>query len=565
MKNQVKKWEIQKRKSIKPEKGIKSIDRTINLLLENRGIKNNNEKLEFLMPKDPKDLELEELGLERKPIQRSLIRIQKAIKDNEQIIIYGDYDADGVCATAIIWETLYALTKNVNPYIPDRFSEGYGINSESVASLKIQYPGLKLIITVDNGIVANDAIKKAGELGIDVIITDHHQKGKVLPFAYSLIHTVKLSGSGIAWILAREINKFFTSDRLFLDNTLELAAIGTIADQLPLIGPNRSMVKFGLDRLNKTKRPGLLALFEQAGLNKVRNIVFGTYEVNYIIAPRLNAMGRMTHAIDSLRLLCTTSKIRAKELALHLAKINKERQSVVDKVLIHTLDNVKAKINKGVIIIAGEYHEGVIGLAAGKLVEEYYRPAIVISKGKQYSKASARSVSGFNIINAIRKVEYLLEGAGGHAMAAGFKIKNENLKKFSREFTKLSTKLLTDKVLLRKLKIDMEIGFDDITIELLKKLKDFEPCGIGNPAPLFMTSNVKVSNARTVGSDGKHIKLKLESGGFFVNAIAFNFGELSHKLISARGIDIAYNVTEDVWNGNKSLQLKIKDIHFSIE
>jgi single-stranded-DNA-specific exonuclease len=313
----------------------------IRILLENRGLKSNKEIEEFFNPTSPNEITLKELGINEKEVSKTLSRIGKAIGNNEKIIIYGDYDADGICATAILWETLYELTKNVTPYLPDRFSEGYGINAESIQKIKNDNPDLGLIITVDNGIVASNAIKIANELGIDVIVTDHHQTGKILPEAYSIIHTDKISGAGISWFLAREIgknkqiskawptslvNKY--SNKQIKNNSpstvhrslftaLELAAIGTIADQLPLIGINRSIAKYGLKNLKKTERPGLLALFKEAAIEAAD---LGTYHVNYLIAPRLNAMGRMEHAIDSLRLLCTKSSSKASELAGYLER-----------------------------------------------------------------------------------------------------------------------------------------------------------------------------------------------------------------------------------------------------
>ena len=539
----------------------------MDILLKNRGIKTKNEKEEFFNPVHPEKISVKSLNLDQKEINNTLKRIKDAIKNKEQIIIFGDYDADGICATAILWECLYSFSKNVSPYIPSRFEEGYGANVKSIEKLKIENKKLKIIITVDNGIVANEAVNKANELGIDVIITDHHQVGNKLPKAYSIIHTDKISGSGIAWILARELRKKLATGYRLPDTGLELCAIGTISDQLPLVGPNRSFAKYGLDALNMTDRPGLLALFEEAGIDNGSSRLrpatarqVGTYEVNFMIAPRINAMGRLEHAIDSLRLLCTTSSQRARDLAQFIGKTNRERQKIVEEVVIRALGQAQDKLTDRTIIVAGEYHEGVIGLAAAKLVEEYYRPTIVISKGEKISKASARSISGFNIIEAIHKMDSLIIGGGGHPMAAGFTIETENIEVFMQQFEEVSRPLLTDDILIKRLKIDLELDFGLIDKNLVDLLTKFEPHGIGNFTPIFMTKEVRLVDSRTVGNESKHLKLTLEKDGRIFPAIAFGMGELYGKLKPGQKIDVAYNLENNVWNGNESLQLKIKDI-----
>lgn len=309
----------------------------LKILLANRGLKTKKEVEEFLNPIEPEDFIAKDLGIDAKEVVRAVKRINEAIVNNEGIIVYGDYDADGICATAILWETLYKLTKNVLPYIPERISEGYGMNRDSISNLKTsafakasvdkQNPQLKLIITVDHGITAGEKIKFAEELGIDVIVCDHHQLGKEKPKCAAVIHTDKICAAAISWFLAREIFKELP-DRQFkpipyrLEN-LDLVAIATIADLEPLVGVNRSFAKYGLEALRKTSRCGLLAIFEEAGIKKEE---IGTYHVGYIIAPRLNATGRIEHALESLRLVCTANKEKARELAGKLGRINKERQ-----------------------------------------------------------------------------------------------------------------------------------------------------------------------------------------------------------------------------------------------
>jgi single-stranded-DNA-specific exonuclease len=516
----------------------------IGTLLKNRGIKN---KKEFFNPTDPAKISIKSLGVKESENKKAIERIKKAKKNKEFVIVYGDYDADGITASGVMWESLHAFGLDVLPHIPDRFEEGYGINSTSVENLKLKFTNLKLIITVDNGIVAYDGIKKAKDLGIDVIVIDHHTKGTKKLGAFSAIHSTEVCGSALAW--------FFSQQLIKLPNTLELAAIGTIADQLPLVGVNRSIVKYGLIELNKTKRPGLLALFKEAGVENV-----GTYEVGYIIAPRINAMGRLRHGLESLRLLCTKDKTKAFEIAKNIGGTNSERQKIVEEVVILARKNVT---DQKIIVISGEdYHEGVIGLAAGRLVEEFYRPSIVLSTKGDISKASARSISGFNIIDAIRNVHLHLEG-GGHPMAAGFSIETKMIAKFTEEINKYADKLLTDEILKKKLRVDCELGFDRMNYELLTELQQFEPTGLGNPGATFATRNVELIEVKAVGRESRHLKMKLKQGEHVFDSIFFGGGEMYPELPLEAKIDIVYSLEDNTWNGYKNLQLKIKDLKVS--
>ncbi|CAN5311551.1 single-stranded-DNA-specific exonuclease RecJ [soil metagenome] len=527
----------------------------IQILLENRGFKTQSEKQEFFKPTHPKDITLKELEISKIEINKAKKRIEEAKKKKEKVIVYGDYDADGITATAIMWEALYKFGLDVLPYIPDRFKEGYGINSKSVEKLKEENPELKLIVTVDNGIVAFDGIKTANKLGIDVIVTDHHQpdfakasSGK----AFAVIHTTKICGSALAWITSREIG---------IINGLELAAIGTIADQMPLTHANRSFAKYGLIELNKTKRVGIIALMEDAGIPLRQNLAGpAAYEVNYIIAPRINAMGRLANATDSLRLLCTKDKKRAKELAELVSNTNLERQKIVEKMIISTNKKMKDFTDSIIFLSDTNYHEGVIGLAAGRLVEEFYRPAIVVSVGEEFSKGSARSISGINIVEIIREHAEMLVAHGGHSGAAGFTIKTSKLELFQKRINKTAKKLLTDEILNRKLKIDCELDFNLINWELTKKIKEFEPSGNGNSTPTFATFGVKIIDIKVLGKDKNHLKLKLSKENKFLDAIGFGMAKDFPDLGKGDLIDAAYNIDENEWNGVKSLQLRIKDI-----
>ncbi len=554
--NQVRKWDILDKRI------VKGVDEIAKILLKNRGIKTEKEKKEFFYPVEPSKITLKSLGVKNAEVKKAIERIKRAGKSGEHVVIYGDYDADGVCSTAILWEALHASGLNVLPHIPDRFEEGYGINPGSVESLKKKDRELGLIITVDNGIVAYDGIKKANGLGIDTIVIDHHQLGESLPDAFSIIHTNKVCGAALSWFFSKEVARAFRiplSDFKMGDG-LELAAIGTISDQLPLLGPNRSLAKFGLTELNKTKRPGLLALFSEAGIEKGD---IGPYEVGFIISPRINSVGRLGDGIDSLRLLCTGKKDKALELADQIGETNMERQKIVDEVVTHAFRQAQNTHIESIIVVADKsYHEGVIGLAASRLVEEFYRPAIVFSQKGNKSKASARSISGFNIIEAIRGTGLILEG-GGHPMAAGFSIETAKIDDFRIKINELSKDNLTEDILARKLKVDLEIGFEQITQELMTNIKMFEPTGLSNPAPIFVTKGIEVVTVKTVGRNARHLKLKLKNNEHLFDSIFFGGGEIYSDLSPSTKADIVYSITENVWNGNKSLQLKIKDIKVS--
>ncbi|MEK7065564.1 MAG: single-stranded-DNA-specific exonuclease RecJ, partial [Patescibacteria group bacterium] len=409
-----------------------------------------------------------------------------AIEKKESVVVYADYDADGITAGAIMWETLHKLGADVMPYIPHRVEEGYGLSIKGIDTVREKY-NATLIVTVDHGITAWEKVKYAQSLGIDVIVTDHHVKPSKLPDCL-IVHTTGISGAGVSWFVAKELTP---------QPDLALAAIGTIADMMPLVGPNRSIAKYGLEAINKTSRVGLNALLADAGLTKGS---LGTYEVSHMIAPRLNAMGRIEHALDALRLLCTGRKDKAAVLAQTLGLKNRERQQLTAETTVHALSLVPKTTKKLIFIVHESYNQGVIGLVAGKLVEEYYLPAIVVSKGEVYSKASARSIAGFNIVEAIRSASDILVDVGGHPMAAGFTVETKNLAALQDRLEKLAAKELSEDKLTRVLRIDAEIPLEMVTEELWQKLRAFEPFGFGNPEPTFATKRVKVAEARLVGA-----------------------------------------------------------------
>ncbi len=521
-------------------------------LLANRGVKGSSDIRKFL---NPYLSELPKIESQLPQIKKAVERIKKAIKNKELIYVYGDFDVDGITGTAILWETLDLLGAKVLPYIPHRQLEGYGLHSKALE--KLAKNGAKVVISVDCGITNVEEVKIAKRLGVDVIITDHHELPKKLPKAYALVHTTNLSGSGVAFRLAEALLESVDkkSDEQYFKN-LELATIGTVADMVPLVGENRILVKNGLPLLSKSKRLGIQSLYQQASLRK--NI--GTGDIGFIIAPRLNAMGRMEHALDALRLILTRKEDRATSLAERLSSINQERQQATEDALAHAKEVAEQEYDgaKMLVIDSESYPQGVIGLVAGKLVEKYYRPTIVISSDEKLSKGSARSVSGFHITDAIRKGGKYLEDFGGHPMAAGFSIKKENISKFREKMLEHADKTLSKKDLTPVLKIDSQLESSNMGSETLSVVQEFEPYGIGNPEPTFMTKNLKVLESRTVGSKGKHLKLMLLGQNRSIyDAICFSFQKEKPEKGSA--IDVVYNLSENTWQGNKKLQLKVKD------
>jgi len=535
----------------------------IKILLANRGLKTEKEIDEFLNPKKPEEITLKEVGIDSSQVAKAITRIKKAIQKKEKIIVYGDYDTDGLCGTAVLWEALNHLKADVLPFIPLR-EEGFGLKVERIEKLASQ--GVRLIITVDQGIVAYQQVKHAQKLGVDVIITDHHVLGEKKQKALALIHTTQLSGAGVAWFFARVLRESLEGKKS--DDGLDLVVIATISDMIPLVGPNRSLVKYGLKELRQTKRPGLLALFDFAGFKKEN---LGVFEISYMISPRLNASGRLYDSMESLRLLCTKDEKRAIFLAQKIDQQNRERQNLTEKTMIHARELwLKQDGQSDLIFVAHEsYQEGIVGLVAGKLTEEFYRPAIVVSKGKEFSRGSARSIKEFNILAAIRACAEMVGAHGGHQKAAAFTVETVKIEILKEKLTALTKKGLKNKDLSPTLTIDLELDLEDLTLAFYKELSCLEPFGEGNPQPVFATKNVKAVEVRTVGNGNKHLKLRLASGvpaspaggsRLTFDVIGFGMGSFYAQLSPDEPIDIAYNLTTDEWNGNKRLQLKLKDI-----
>jgi single-stranded-DNA-specific exonuclease len=539
-----------------------TIEDIIEILLNNRGI---SDKDAFLFPPDPHSLPADDFGIDEQELEKSVRRILQAITNNESIIVYADYDADGITAGAILWETVHKLGGNVMPYIPHRVEEGYGLSRIGIDSVKRTY-NADLIITVDHGITAFENVEYAKSLNIDVIVTDHHAKPEKLPLV-PIVHTTKTSGAGVSWFLAKTLfsscSQFVSGLREIMSDLLGLATVGIIADLLPLTGINRSLVSHGLLFLSQSTRPGVKALIKESGITQEKLTV---YHVSHMLAPRLNALGRLDHALDALRLLCTKDGKKASVLAKRLSDVNKDRQQLTLDTAYHAIDRIRAeKQSKKILILADEmYNPGIIGLVAGKLVEEFYLPAIVFSKGEKISKASARSIPGFNIVNALREAKEFLLDVGGHPMAAGCSIKTEQIPAFEKFMEEYALSHLPDDLCVRTLSIDVELKLSALSLELFANLARLAPFGMGNPPPVFATRNLILLDARSVGGEGKHLKLKVapKEGGYSVDAIAFGMANLLPEIEAKGVVHLAYTLEENEWNGKKRLQLTVKDIGF---
>ena len=516
----------------------------IEQLLLNRGLTRQEEIEQFFNPK----LENFRKEIEIPGISKALKRIDQAIEKGELIIVFGDYDVDGICSCAILYKALSAMGAKVLPYIPHREKEGYGLNKVGLEFARDS--GASLVITVDNGIVALEQAKFAKEIGLDLIITDHHLPLEEKPEALAIVHSIKMCGAGVAWCLIE--SRVGENLRREL---LQFVAIATITDLIPLQGVARAFVAEGVKVLNRTQNLGLLSLLRECGVQP-ENI--GTYEIGHVIGPRLNAIGRLEHAIDALRLLCTKDPTKARKLSQLLCETNIQRQQLTmaaveeAKLMIGTKNG-----NKIHILYSQQWLPGIIGLIAGRVSEEYGRPAIAISVSAEgIAKGSARSGNGVNIVEVIRECKDLLIDVGGHKGAAGFSIEAKNIEAFKSRMEELLHHLPDD--VSPELEIEAEVSVKKLSKSLVKDLQRFEPFGFGNSQPVLVTRAMKVSDIRTL-SDGKHLKFKADG----IDAIAFGFGPMQNLIKDGMLVDVAYFLEINEFRGNENLQLKVKDINLS--
>ncbi len=540
---------------IKQEGKVKDV---FDVLLKNRGINTKQEMQEFLDPKDPRDFLITDYGVEKKQLKIAIDRIKIANENNDSVVVYGDYDADGICATAILWERIFSLGIDVMPFIPNRFTHGYGLAVKSIDEILEINPKVNLIITVDNGIVAHEALEYAKQKNIDVIVTDHHERDQKEPQALAVIHTTQTSGSGISFLFSQEIGREIKSSNLLAyGDGLELSAIGTVSDQLPLLNLNRSIVLHGIKDLQKTKRIGIDAICEAAAIEKSK---IGTYEINYVIAPRINAMGRLSDGVESLRLICATKKDKAQVLSKLVTETNIQRQNMVLKTVEMARNVGDLERDKIIVLGSSEFHEGVVGLAASNLVEEFFRPAIVFSFSEGIAKASARSINGFNIIEAVRNFSSYLIAGGGHPMAAGFSIKLDDFDEFREKIINFANEQIIEDDLVRKIKADCVIKLSDCNPQLYQEIQYFEPTGMGNPKPSFVSKKVKVVDLKKMGENQKHLKLQVSDKTNTILLLIFNKDRFMIEPEKGDILDILYNISSNTWMGKTEIQLIAKDI-----
>ena len=530
----------------------KTSDDLVEQLLINRGIKTEEEKEKFFNPK----LEDYEADLQIPGIEKAKKRILKAVENKELIVVYGDYDVDGVCGTAVLYHGLTSLGIKVLPYIPHREKEGYGLSKEGLQTIKEK--GASLIITVDNGIVALEQAGFAQAIGLDLIITDHHLPAEEKPQCLALIHCTKMCGTAVGWCLVRSLVSKGLAEEL-----LDLVGIATICDLVPLLGVNRALTALGLVQLNKTNRAGLLALFYESRLD------FGkitSYEVGHILGPRLNAIGRLEHAIDSVRLLCTKDKDKASKLAQLLCAANDQKKQLSMQATVEAKEMIAQEKGlhpdetvgkKKILVLHSEkWIPGIIGLIAAKVAEEYHLPTIVLSRGEAESKGSARSVNGLDIVETLRKCSDLLNDVGGHPKAAGFTIDSSKIDVFKKRLESLVGETVFEDV--DELEIELEVSSSKLSKELVIKLEKFEPTGVGNPKPVLATRNIRVFGLKTVG-ERKHLKFKADG----IESIAFSLGHLSNLLEEGQLVNAAYYLEINQFNGNSTLQLKVLDLQLA--
>lgn len=520
------------------------------ILLQNRQI---TDPEIFFSPPELSQITLEDVEIDLEQVRIAKERLLQAIKKKEQILVFGDYDADGICATAIMWEALYSLGANALPFIPHREKHGYGLTWAAIEELS-ERPFPAVVITVDTGIVALEAVKELTNKGVEVIITDHHQPETTLPSALAIVHTPLISGSAVAWFMARELSEKATRQ------SLDLAALATISDMMPLRGVNRSLVFHGLKAINQTKRLGLKTLLKVAKLDK-KPVNAGT--VGYALAPRINAMGRLSHGLDALRLLCTTSQSRAWQLAMLLDDTNSDRQQLTDDLLQLAKQQVSGQKKESLLIAhSADFHEGVIGLIAGKLAEWYAKPAIVISTSGANAKASARSVPGVNITELIRSARKLLLEVGGHPMAAGFGFEHKKLDELINHLREVARESIDQELLQQTLDIECFLPLALVDLALIKTINKFEPFGQANPQPLFALQDLQISEIQTVGSDNQHLKLTLVDAkdGAKITALGWGKGEAASNLAVGNLISVVGRLEANQWQDRVSLQIIIKDL-----
>jgi len=546
-------------------------------VLLNRGIADTAEASVFLRPK------LTELiDPARMPgIEPAVQRIKQAITNREKITVYGDYDVDGISGVAILWQVLTLLGADVDYYIPHRIDEGYGLNSEAVQTLAKS--GTKLLVTVDCGVTAFHSAELAAQLGLDLVITDHHQLDIKLPQAVAIVHpgleesypnqdsAGAMVAFKLAWAVANEFNpgrRLEPRLREFMLSATSLAAMGTVADIVDLRGENRILTSYGLKALPGCKLSGIEALIETAGLT---GHSLDSFHIGFRLAPMLNAAGRMGHARLAVELLTSESPIRSMQIAEYLKEQNTQRQQCERKIFKQACEMiVERDMNhpdrKSIVLSSENWHTGVIGIVASRIVDKFYRPTIMINAadaGNGIAQGSGRSIPGFCLLSGIRACSQHLNSFGGHKMAAGITIETEKIDRFAADFEDYAKQNLNENDVEAKLHIDAAVPLETFRMETVSELQLLGPFGQGNPEPTFATKGVRLASPpRRVGAGREHLQLAITDNTAAIRCIGFRFGKLEKKLLETEFFNVAYQPQINTYNGNSSVQFVLTDIQF---
>lgn len=539
-----------------------NIPDTIGRILFNRGIDTLEKARSFFRPALT---ELHDPFLLR-DMEKSVQRIGKAIKNREKIMVYGDYDVDGITSVSLLYLIFRHMNVSICYYIPDRLKEGYGLSENGINEAKRQ--GATLLISVDCGITAAHEIARARSFGIDVIVCDHHEPGPALPDAYAVLDPKnpdcvypfkELAGVGVTFKLCQALFIHLKLDGEFLKNYIDYVAIGSAADIVPLINENRIFAHFGLKLMETTTKVGLRALLDYCGL---ANQKINTGQIVFNIAPRINAVGRMGSADRAVRLLTTEDPQQARTIASILDQENRNRKNIDEETFRQAQVMVEQEFDPDqnpILVLAKKgWHSGVIGIVASRIVEKYFRPTVMISIEDGIGKGSARSIPGFNIYQALKACEDLMLNFGGHKYAAGLSIEEEKISAFRTRLLQVAAERLEPSLLIPKLYIEDEIRFGDIDQHLLMLLEMFAPFGPQNMRPVFASRNLEVVGTPTVVGNN-HLRFKVRQDSKVLDAIGFNLGNLMYRIAPGeRNLDIAYLLEENEYMGKKSIQLRLK-------
>lgn len=534
------------------------ISKILAQVLINREIKNPEKAREFLGAKLEHLLDPYSFAQMHKVVEL----IRRAAKNKERVMVFGDYDADGITGVALLKNVLCRAGLKTEYCLPDRIKEGYGLNKNVLRLAKKK--NIKLLITVDCGTNDDERIKELRRHNIEVIITDHHEPVNFRTSPASSILNPKLKDSNYAYKdlagvgVVYKLCQAIMGERLF--DELDLVSLGTVADVAPLTGENRIMVKEGLLRLSRTKKAGIKALIEASG---IKDKAVSSHFISYILGPRLNASGRLGYAETGLNLLLSQKEAQAQLLARTINGHNRQRQEIESKILEEAHDLINRDINfkeHKIIVVAKEnWHHGVLGIVASRLADRFHRPAVVISLNDDLCRGSARSIKNFHLFEALSECRHLLEAFGGHRHAAGLMIARENIKDFKKSINRLAQEKLLLEDLLPRIDVDMELTFRDLNEKVIAEFESLQPFGEGNPEPLLYTRNLKLKSQPQVLSR-QTLKFWVTDGNMTLPAIGFGMGSFKESLLSSESFDLVYSLSVDNWQGEASLLLEVKDI-----